>query len=147
MRLAVQLPRYGVVSAIALAIDMAIFLALTATGTDATLAAILGYGIGLIVHYRLSRRYVFSRAVLKSSPRLFGEFAASGVIGLVITAAIVAGLHDGLDIAPVLAKGVAVVVSFLAVYFLRRGYVFADGAEDRQSRSAAHPDGRRPSEP
>lgn len=125
MRLAVQLPRYVAVSALALAVDFTSFLALARAGLDPTLAGALGYAVGLLVHYGLSRRFVFVSASPKTERRLVVEFAVTGLAGIAITAAVIALAHDVFGLGAVAAKVIAVVVSFLAVFALRRQFVFA----------------------
>lgn len=124
--LVLQVGRYGLVSVAALVCDVAVFLALTTAGLLPAVAGIAGYGLGLLVHFALSTRFVFATDVVaKSKLRLLGEFAASGGIGLVLTGAIIAGMTERLQAAPVLAKLTAVIVSFVVVFVLRRSVVFA----------------------
>lgn len=120
------LPRYAVVSAVALALDFAIFAGLTHAGYGAALAGVVGYTFGLVCHFCLSSRFVFNeRATTKSQSRLLAEFALSGVIGLIITTLTI-GVCTGLfHLAPVAAKVVAVGISFAAVFAMRHIIVFA----------------------
>ncbi|MGU9978573.1 GtrA family protein [Phreatobacter sp. HK31-P] len=121
-----QMLRYGSVSAVALAVDMALFLALTGSDLGALSAAVAGYAVGLLVHFLLSSRFVFDAARTgKGRSRLFGEYALSGIAGILVTAATVAMLVEGAGLAPVPAKAVAVVLSFVAVFVIRRSIVFA----------------------
>lgn len=121
-----QLSRYAVVSGLALALDFAVFLGLNALLPLPTLAGVLGYCCGIVLHYHLSRRFVFdvSRS-RKSSQRMFSEFAASGIIGLALTAAVIAVATALFGLSPIMAKILAVGVSFLGVYVIRRTVVFA----------------------
>ncbi|HOV02894.1 MAG TPA: GtrA family protein [Kaistiaceae bacterium] len=126
MHIAVQFPRYVAVSAAALAVDFGVFLGLTRLGTDPTIAGALGYAAGLVLHYALSRRFVFVGRGEKSERRLFTEFALTGFVGIALTAAVITVAHDVFGFAPVTAKVAAVVVSFLAVFVMRRSVVFAE---------------------
>jgi putative flippase GtrA len=122
-----QFSRYALVSALALILDFAIYLLLAAGGTKVALAGALGYACGLALHYVLSVRYVFdARAAHKGQSRLFAEFAVSGFAGIAITALVIAAAVDtgGMPLLP--AKALAVGVSFLVVFVLRRSVVFAD---------------------
>jgi putative flippase GtrA len=129
-----QALRYGAVSALALGVDMALFLLLTARGMDATPSAVAGYAVGLVAHFALSTRFVFDAARAgKGRPRLFGEYALSGIVGLLVTAATVAVLVDVAGLAPVPGKAVAVALSFVAVFLIRRSVVFAQAGIERRA--------------
>ena len=120
-----QLSRYALVSAIALALDFALYLALTSAGTNPTLAGVIGYAAGMGVHYVLSSRFVFDLgAIDKPQARLFGEFALSGVAGIGITALVIALATEVAGLPPLPAKVLAAGISFLAVFALRRQVVF-----------------------
>ena len=121
-----QFSRYTLVSGLALILDFAVYLLLAAGGMQVALAGALGYACGLALHYMLSVRYVFdARAAHKGQSRLFAEFAVSGLAGMAITALVIAATVDlaGLPLLP--AKILAVGASFLVVFALRRGVVFA----------------------
>lgn len=124
--LLLQLARYGFVSVAALGCDFGVFLALTKAGTMPAVAGMVGYTIGLVLHYFLSTVLVFDTAASqKTRARLFTEFAVSGGAGLVLTAAIITLMTHRLHAAPVVAKITAVAVSFVVVFLLRRSVVFA----------------------
>ena len=119
--------RYIGVSAAALGIDMGIFLALIAGGTVATVAAGIGYGTGILVHWLLSSRMVFADRLAQSGSgrnKQKALFVVSALLGLGLTMAIVGGCTSaGIDAR--IAKIVAIGVSFNATYFLRKLVVFA----------------------
>ncbi|MET0194258.1 MAG: GtrA family protein [Hyphomicrobiaceae bacterium] len=121
-----QLSRYTLVSALALVLDFAVYLLLATGGMTVALAGAIGYACGLALHYILSVRYVFDAAAAhKAQSRLFAEFAISGLAGMVITALVIAIAVDvgGMPLLP--AKILAVGMSFVVVFALRRGVVFA----------------------
>jgi putative flippase GtrA len=121
-----QVSRYGLVSVVCLACDFVIFLALTKAGVLAALAGAAGYIFGLALHFVLSTMLVFDATrSQKSMRRLFAEFAASGGIGLILTAGIITIMLGRLHATPSMAKLSAVVVSFAVVFLLRRTLVFA----------------------
>lgn len=121
-----QLSRYAVVSVAALAIDFAVFLLLNGAVGYPTLSGVAGYACGIVVHYRLSRRFVFDAAgSRKSAQRMFSEFVASGLLGLAVTAAVIALATGGLGLAPLNAKILAAAASFVGVFIVRRTIVFA----------------------
>jgi putative flippase GtrA len=124
-----QFSRYTLVSALALVLDFTVYLLLAAGGTTGALAGAIGYACGLALHYLLSVRYVFDAAAAhKGQSRLITEFALSGLAGMAITALVIAVTVDlgGMPLLP--AKILAVGVSFLVVFALRRGVVFAGRA-------------------
>jgi len=121
-----QLLRYGLVSGAALAVDFSVFLALNGMIGRATLSGVIGYGAGIVLHYVLSCRFVFEAGRSeKAAQRRFVEFLASGLVGLAVTAAVIALVTSVLGMAPVAGKLVAVGVSFAGVFLIRRSIVFA----------------------
>jgi putative flippase GtrA len=121
-----QLKRYAVVSALALALDFTVFIAINGALGHPTVAGVAGYGCGIVLHYYLSRRFVFDTdGSPKSSRRMFSEFLASGLVGLAATAAVIAVATGVLGVPALAAKVVAAGASFLGVYLIRRTIVFA----------------------
>ncbi len=123
--IAPQFSRYAAVSAFALGLDFAVFLALNSAIGHPTLSGVAGYACGIVLHYELSRQFVFATsASAKSEHRRFVEFIASGLVGLVVTAAVIAAA-TGMGASPILAKVMAAGASFVGVYAIRRAVVFA----------------------
>jgi putative flippase GtrA len=120
-----QLSRYAVVSALALGLDFAVFLALNRSIGHATLSGVAGYAYGIVLHYQLSRHFVFAAGSSpKSAHRRFGEFVGSGLVGLLVTAAVMASA-TAMGVSPIVAKIMAAGASFIGVYAIRRAIVFA----------------------
>jgi putative flippase GtrA len=120
-----QSGRYLLASVVALAVDFLIYALLLGAGLIATAAGVLGYCCGLGAHYVLSARWVFKERM--ASPRTwltFAKFVATGLVGLTLTAAIIAILTNSELCGVYLAKLAAVAVAYVAVFFLRRSYVF-----------------------
>ena len=119
--------RYIGVSAVALVIDMSVFLALIAGTMVVSIAAGIGYGVGIVVHWSLSSRMVFADRVAQSGMgrgKQKALFIMSAVLGLGLTMMIVGvGTRIGIDAR--IAKIIAIGVSFNATYFLRKFVVFA----------------------
>ena len=118
---------YGLASVIALGSDAGLFLLLLAAGATPLAASSIGYCVGILAHWLVSSRVVFadSAAERGSSERTRQKalFIISAGIGLGITTAIVTGGSTlGLD--PRIAKLLAIGVSFIATYLLRRHIVF-----------------------
>jgi putative flippase GtrA len=122
----VVLVRYLGASVIALVCDMASFLALLRLAAAPGLAAAIGYCIGIVVHWLVSSRKVFTDSVASGGTartRQKALFVISALVGLGVTTAIVAGgTLLGLD--PRLAKLVAIAASFTITWLLRDAVVF-----------------------
>ena len=124
--MAPQLSRYTLVSAFALALDFALYLALTGLAVWPPLAGVLGYAAGTVLHYLLSVRFVFdARATDKAHARQFSEFAVTGVSGMAATAVVITVATDFIGLSALPAKVLAAGVSFLLVFALRRAVVFS----------------------
>ncbi|MBB6124560.1 GtrA family protein [Sphingobium subterraneum] len=119
--------RYVAASAAALCLDIGLFLLMLRVGVPPIAASSIGYSAGLVLHWIISSRLVFSGAAARDARQRTqqkGLFIASAMIGLAITSAIVGiGTHFGLDAR--LAKLGAIAVSFQATWMLRRSVVFA----------------------
>jgi putative flippase GtrA len=119
-----QLWRYGIVSALALTLDFGVFLAFNHMLSHPTLAGMIGYSTGIILHFFLSRRFVFDAATAKAVHRVFIEFLGSGLVGLVVTAGVIAIATSAFGLEPIAAKALAVGTSFVGVFIIRRFIVF-----------------------
>ena len=123
-----RLARYGVASASGTAVDLGGLALLYAAGMSAGLAAGIAYAFGTIVHWLVSSRFVFPDRLADAGLKRGGQqllFVASAIVGIGLTGVIVgAGVDAG---APIwLAKAVAMVSSFLAVFMIRLTFVFRD---------------------
>lgn len=118
--------RYLLASIGALAVDMGSFLALLSLGLWPAWAGAMGYCLGIVAHWLLSSRAVFTDTVAeggKARARQKALFVASALLGLALTTAIVwAGHGAGID--PRLAKLAAIAVSFAATWLLRSRVIF-----------------------
>jgi putative flippase GtrA len=117
---------YLIVSGISLGVDLGIFYFMLRMDMPAVQASILGYVSGLVVHWLLSSRLIFSDKIhattaLRRRQKIL--FVISALVGLVITVLVVkSGLRMGLE--PGLSKLAAVALSFHLTYLLRRLFVF-----------------------
>jgi putative flippase GtrA len=122
-----MLPRYFLASVLSLGVDYSIYLVLLWVNPDLSpaVAAAPAYIAGAVVHYFVSRRFVFPQGWLHRHQ--LGEFAlflSSGLIGAALTSGVVwtvsaipgAGIHW--------PKIVAVIVSFAVTYVVRKYLVF-----------------------
>ncbi len=118
--------RYLVASALALAVDMGSFLILLELGAAAAPASAAGYALGIVAHWLISSRKVFTDGVAARGPertRQKAMFVVSALIGLALTTGIVSSATmAGFD--PRLAKLVAIAASFTATWLLRSRIVF-----------------------
>jgi putative flippase GtrA len=119
-----QLLKYGMVSVLALALDIAVLWLLVTVGYRSQVAAVFGYSTGLVLHFGLSKWFVFAPQTQKTNTKLFVEFAASGLVGLLVTWAIMALFEWMSGVPLIVSKGIAVLSSFLLVY-ARRTVVFS----------------------
>lgn len=125
-----RLLRYTGVNLVTVTLDYAIFLSLTHYFNAPTIASIIGYGCALAINYELSRRYVFLAHLSdKSAHRLMAEFLATGIFGLVLTAAITGFSVHFLHLSPLLSKTLAVLVCFVTLYIMRSRLVFRSKAQ------------------
>lgn len=115
--------RYLMASICALSGDFALFMMLNHMGLPPAIAALGGYSGGLVLHWLISVHFVFEMQQPATHAQRIA-FIASALIGMAITMAVVGGL-SGLGIAPALAKLMAVPVSFLSVYAIRKYGIFA----------------------
>lgn len=122
----VRLVRYLLASVGALAVDMGCFLALLALSVWPAAASAFAYCAGIVAHWVMSSRAVFTDSVAERGSertRQKALFVASALLGLGLTAGIVySGDTAGLD--PRLAKLVAIAVSFAATWLVRQKVVF-----------------------
>ncbi|MDE2435318.1 MAG: GtrA family protein [Sphingomonadales bacterium] len=126
----IVLLRYLLASVLALGVDMGSFLAMLHVGTPAMLAASIGYSLGIVAHWLLSSRAVFTEGVAQRGPertRQKAMFVLSALLGLALTTLIVgAASHVGID--PRLAKLVAIGTSFTVTWLLRKALIFRPDA-------------------
>ncbi len=120
-----RLLRYTGVNIVSVVVDYAIFLSLMPLLGMPVVASTAGHAVAFSLNYGLSRRFVFlSDGEQKGERRLFAEFMATGVLGLVLTAAVTAAGIYGLALEPIVAKTVAMLITFVTLYIIRSRLVF-----------------------
>ncbi|MBF9150875.1 GtrA family protein [Novosphingobium jiangmenense] len=122
----VMLLRYLLASVGALAVDMGSFLALLAVGSAPVIASASGYSLGILAHWLLSSRAVFTETVAAergARNRQKALFVGSALVGLALTTLIV-GVGTALGLDSRASKIVAVGASFTATWLLRKRIVF-----------------------
>ena len=118
--------RYLLASVGALAVDVGCFLGLMAVGIAAAPASALGYTMGILAHWLLSSRAVFTGRVAGrglARTRQKALFVISALAGLALTTAIVAG-SDIAGADPRIGKLAAIALSFALTWWLRNMVVF-----------------------
>ena len=122
----IRLLRYLLASVGALAVDVGCFLLLLTGGMAAAPASALGYSSGILAHWLLSSRTVFTDTVAErgqARTRQKALFVISALAGLALTTVIV-GTADHLTFDPRLAKLIAIGASFTLTWWLRSRVVF-----------------------
>lgn len=120
----IQFFRYIVASLAALAVDYVFYIFLiNFASLKAEIAASISYMIGLVLAYVLLKKFVFNFGVKHRVKVERILFFLSGLIGTVTTY-LVAKTSMFLYANPFIAKGNAVLVSFIMVYLFRKFYVF-----------------------
>ncbi len=117
--------RYLAASVIALVFDVGLFSSLVAMAIDPTIASAAGYCIGIVIHWMVSANIVFTGKTRDGTALQIQRalFAGSALVGLGITVSTVETLgRFGLD--PLASKAVAIGISFVAVYAMRKWGVF-----------------------
>ena len=118
----------------ALAVDIAVlYVAATHLAMPGYIAAALAYAFGLAVHYSFSVRYVFTyrRLVAQRRSEVI-VYALTGLVGILLSAGIVyLGGVSGQTLA--VSKLAAIVVSFIAVFMIRKATLFSAPANVRNS--------------
>jgi putative flippase GtrA len=111
--------KYFLVSAVSLAVDMAIYGALVKIlGVNYLIANVVSVSAGLVVNYALSVALVFKERRLKSRRAEFIGFVLIGVAGLAVNEAFIAlfvgVFHLGSLVGKVAAAGLSFVFNFVS---------------------------------
>lgn len=123
--LVAEAARYTAASGCALILDVSILWVLVRYFSWWYLAAAsASFTAGLILGYVLSIKLVFKHRRLRDARLEFATFAAIGLIGLAINAAVIGLAVGGLGLHYLLAKGVAAAFTFLWGFIARRQLLF-----------------------
>lgn len=107
-------------------VDSIIFLTLTHFFGQPILQSGVAYSIATVVNFLLSRNFVFRHDMShKSEHRLFMEFAAVAVLGLIITAAVIWLTVHEMHLLPLEGKLISILVCFVSLYYVRTHLVFS----------------------
>lgn len=120
-----RLVRYTGVNLGSLVVDYAIFLFLLPLTGLPVVASTIGHAAAFSLNYALSRTFVFQgEGSQKGQRRLVIEFMATGLLGLALTAAGTAIALYGFGFSPIVAKTMAMLVTFVTLYIIRSRLVF-----------------------
>lgn len=117
---------YGLVSAVALAVDMSLLGALVnGIGMHYLPASALAFSGGAVVAYMLSTRFVFRFRHVHNRGWEFASFVALGLAGLLVNAAALSVAIGAAGLGLITAKLLAAVCTFATNFTLRRQLLFA----------------------
>jgi len=119
-----ELILYGLVSAVALAVDWGLLVLLTWLGVDYLIAAGLGFCVGIGVAYALSIQWVFAHRPIADRWREFTGFLGVGLAGLLLTQGLMIVCVEAFGMAPASAKGPTACLVFLFNFTVRRALLF-----------------------
>ena len=124
--LLLQVFGYGLVSAIALAVDVAVLQGLVRmAGWHYLVASALAFGAGATVAYALSVRFVFESHRVANRSLEFGYFVALGLAGLLVNAGALFVAVSAAGLSLVTAKLLAAACTFATNFTLRRQLLFS----------------------
>jgi putative flippase GtrA len=124
--LAGQFLKYGLASALALAVDWALMVGLTEfAGLPYLASATVGFAAGMVVAYTLSVRFVFSERRLRSPAAELMIFALVGLAALALNHVLLLVLVERFGMHYAAAKAPVAVACFLLNFTLRKALLFS----------------------
>jgi putative flippase GtrA len=120
-----DLLRYGLCSALALALDWSVLVGLVHAGVSPLLAAPIAFSLGMGVTYGLSVAVVYADRRREAPLREAIVFLAIGVAGLGVNQLVLWVLVSRLGLAAAIAKAPAAGVVFTFNFLLRRAALFS----------------------
>lgn len=125
-QLLLQAVSYGLVSAVALAVDVSVLQGLVKlAGWHYLLASACAFAAGASVAYLLSVRFVFQSHKIDNRPLEFGYFVTLGLAGLLVNAGALFVAVSAVGLGLMTAKLLAAVCTFATNFTLRRQLLFA----------------------
>lgn len=117
----IQFIRYALVGGVSFLVDAMILFILEKIGVYYLLSASVGFVVGLIINYALSKRFVFT-AKLQSRVKEFTAYAVIGALGLALTELLlyifVDFIHMHLVLSKIVAAGIVLVWNYIARKYL-----------------------------
>jgi putative flippase GtrA len=120
-------------------VDTILFLTLTHFFGLPILQSAIAYSTATIVNFWLTRNFVFRHDMShKSEHRLFLEYVAVAILGLIITAVVIWVTVHEMQLRPIEGKAISILVCFVSLYYVRSRIVFSRNtksinAEDLES--------------
>jgi len=125
-KLSLELFGYAIASAVALGVDIGILKALvTFAGWHYLVAATISFIAGALVAYVLSVKLAFESRRVTNRSMEFLFFAALGVVGLAVNAAVISACVSLIGLALVQSKLIAATCTFITNFSLRRALLFS----------------------
>ena len=123
--LLIEVLRYGLVSALALAVDTSIlYVFVNIVGWHYLAASVLAFSAGATVAYVLSVRFVFRFRYLRNPSLEFASFLGLGLAGLLVNAAALFVAIGAAGLGLITAKVLAAGCTFATNFTLRRQFLF-----------------------
>jgi putative flippase GtrA len=117
--------RYGLVSGVALAVDISVlYVFVNFVGWHYLPASVLAFSAGATVAYLLSVRFVFRFRHLRNPSLEFATFLALGLAGLLVNAAALFVAISAAGLGLITAKVLAAACTFATNFTLRRQCLF-----------------------
>ena len=127
--LGLEFIRYAGCSALALATDMGLLLFMHhVLRVHYLVAAAIGFTAGLFVAYPLSVRFAFRQRRMADARAEFMIFASVGLVGLLLTQALMHAFVEGLGAAVIVAKSATACIVFLFNFAARKVLLFTRAA-------------------
>ena len=124
-----RLVRYTGVNLASTVVDYTIFLTLTHIFGMPILQGAIAYLVAILVNFTLTKNFVFLGDLShKSEHRLLMEFVGTGMLGLVLTAAVIWFAIHVMALTPFVAKTISILICFVVLYFVRSRLVFNENA-------------------
>ncbi len=107
-------------------VDYTIFLTLTHFFGLPILQSAIAYSIATVMNFLLTRNFVFRHDMShKSEHRLFMEYVAVAILGLIITAVVIWITVHEMKLPPIEGKTISVLICFVSLYYVRSRIVFS----------------------
>lgn len=113
---------YGIIGAFSSTLDFVIYTSLVMIGLNMLIANVIGVNIGIFTSFSLNRTYNFK--VKDHSRRRFASFYAVGLIGLLLSTAILYLTVDILHLSEITAKIIAIIIVALFQFILNSKITF-----------------------
>ncbi len=124
-----RLVRYTGVNLASTVVDYTFFLTLTHIFGMPILQGAIAYLVAILVNFTLTKNFVFLGDMShKSEHRLLMEFVGTGMLGLVLTAAVIWFAIHVMALTPFVAKTISILICFVVLYFVRSRLVFNENA-------------------